>query len=208
MSTMSHDAIRLQPALARSGRPNSATFVVDELANPAVASDGYAFESAMCLVESQSPLLRPAFDAPASQASTTIEEHENRVLLSRTRLLTKLLAGVRGYLDVEEWRMLLDAAGRVASELTAAIGGRSDGGRPPRWLRRACSPKRSALLWTARAKGSVCWADRWSWCTRRSAWLGIAAFTPRRAVAMKSVRMAFLCKFPPAASRPGRKGSG
>jgi hypothetical protein len=123
MSPMSHDAIRLQPALAQSPRPTSATFMVDEHANPAVASDGYAFESALCLVESQSPLLRPAFDTPAPQASTTIEEHENRVLLSRTRLLTKLLAGVRGYLDADEWRMLLDAAGRVASELAAALGG-------------------------------------------------------------------------------------
>ena len=89
---------------------------------PAAASGGYAFEAALCLVESQSPLVRPALDDPAPHASATIEEHETHVLLSRTRMLTKLLAGVRGHLDAEDWRMLLDAAKRVAGELTAVLG--------------------------------------------------------------------------------------
>ncbi|NJL08011.1 MAG: hypothetical protein HC900_06930 [Methylacidiphilales bacterium] len=94
----------------------------DVLATPPAASGGYAFEAAMCLVESQSPLVRPALDDPAPHASATIEEHETHVLLSRTRMLTKLLAGVRGHLDAEEWRMLLDAAKRVAGELMAVLG--------------------------------------------------------------------------------------
>ena len=89
---------------------------------PAAATGGYAFEAALCLVEGQSPLVRPALDDPAPHASATMDEHETHVLLSRTRMLTKLLAGVRGHLDAEDWRMLLDAASRVSGELIAAFG--------------------------------------------------------------------------------------
>jgi hypothetical protein len=89
---------------------------------PAAASGGYAFEAALCFVESQSPLLRPALDDPAPHARSTIEEHESHALLSRTRALAKLLASVRGHLDAEGLRTLLDAAGRVAGELKVALG--------------------------------------------------------------------------------------
>jgi hypothetical protein len=125
MSTMPHDTICFQPALDRTSHliaPTVAALMVCVPANPpAAASGGYAFEAALCLVEGQSPLVRPALNDPAPHASARTEELETQVLLNRARTLTKLLAGVRVQLDAEEWRRLLDAAGRVAEELTAAL---------------------------------------------------------------------------------------
>lgn len=126
MSMLSRDPISLKPAFDRPGHPvllSVTTLLSDVVARPpAAATGGYAFEAALCLVEGQSPLVRPALDDPTPHASATVDEHETHVLLSRTRMLTKLLAGVRGHLDAEDWRMLLDAAKRVAGELTAVLG--------------------------------------------------------------------------------------
>jgi hypothetical protein len=126
MSMTSHDPIRLKPPFDRPRvpiHPTVAMLLSDIPARPpAAATSGYAFEAALCLVESQSPLVRPALDDPAPHASATIAEHETHVLLSRSRMLTKLLAGVRGHLDADDWRMLLDAAARVAGELIAVFG--------------------------------------------------------------------------------------
>lgn len=126
MFTESCDPTCLKPAFNRPGQPvlpGVATLLSDVVAKPpAVATGGYAFEAALCLVESQSPLVRPALDDPAPHASATMDARETHVLLSRTRMLTKLLAGVRGHLDAEDWRMLLDAAARVSGELIAVFG--------------------------------------------------------------------------------------
>jgi hypothetical protein len=89
---------------------------------PPAPTEGYAFEAAMCLVASQSPLARPAIDEPSPRPCATIELHEALVLSSRTRVLTRLLASVGGHLDAEETRALLAETARVARELIADLG--------------------------------------------------------------------------------------
>ncbi|BBF91818.1 hypothetical protein [Blastochloris tepida] len=90
--------------------------------SPAPATGGYAFETAMCLVESQSPQARPPFGGLSAHLAATIEEREAQALLLRTRMLARLLAGVRDTLDVDDTRTLFKAAARVAGELAAVFG--------------------------------------------------------------------------------------
>ena len=114
MSMMSHDAASFRSAAAL------APFAFDDPSSQQ-PDEGYAFETALCLVESLSPSLRPASDTFAQAISATLEQGEARVLSDRARLLETLLAGVRDRLDAGEWRVLLDAADRVAGELAAAL---------------------------------------------------------------------------------------
>jgi hypothetical protein len=90
------------------------------------SSEGYAFETAFCFVESQSPLLRPGCARSIAADPAEIGAHETAELSSRVSLLTKLLAGVSGHIDPEEMRSLLDAAGGVTSELIAVLGPPAD----------------------------------------------------------------------------------
>jgi hypothetical protein len=82
---------------------------------------GYAFESALSFVESQSPLLRPASIRPGN-ANAEIAECEVQELSSRVMMLTTLLDGVRGQLNSEDAMLLSEAAGRVADELVELFG--------------------------------------------------------------------------------------
>jgi hypothetical protein len=76
---------------------------------------GYAFETALCLVESQSPRLRPVSAPPArAQLAPTARTRE---LSSRVRLLTNLLDGLRGQFDIHDRLLLLTAARQVTTEL-------------------------------------------------------------------------------------------
>jgi hypothetical protein len=101
-------------------------FVADHVIRSRSAiSGGYAFESALCLVESQSPLLRPA-DIRPGEAKVAMAAREARELSSRVLMLTRLLDRVEGQLDSEEAHMLLDAAARVADEFVLVFGPGAD----------------------------------------------------------------------------------
>jgi len=80
---------------------------------------GYAFETALCLIESQSPLLRPLFEPGTGDPAA---ERHTEALSSRIRQLTTLLDHLDGTLDADETRELLQAAGRVTGELIAVFG--------------------------------------------------------------------------------------
>ncbi|MDF3810902.1 MULTISPECIES: hypothetical protein [Rhodopseudomonas] len=80
---------------------------------------GYAFETALCLVESQSPLLRPA---ERSEAAGDIAQRHTQALSSRIWQLARLLDHVDGTFDADETRVLLQAAARVTSELITMFG--------------------------------------------------------------------------------------
>lgn len=84
-------------------------------------SGGYAFETALCLVESQSPQLRPLSAQPARAAASAAvgQTHE---LSSRILLLSNLFNGLRGQFDINEQSVLLTTAHRVTTELIAAFG--------------------------------------------------------------------------------------
>ncbi|KAA5598139.1 hypothetical protein [Blastochloris sulfoviridis] len=112
------------PAFAGlSASPAFAGLLADLVMKPAApTTGGYAFETAMCLVESQSPLARPAFGGLSAHLAATIEEREAQTLLLRTRMLARLLAGVRDTLDAADTRTLFKAAARVAGELMAVFG--------------------------------------------------------------------------------------
>jgi hypothetical protein len=70
--------------------------------------EGYAFETALCLVESQSPVQRPA--------------RATRELAGRILLVSKLLADMHGQLDAADTELLRLAAARVTSELIVVLG--------------------------------------------------------------------------------------
>ncbi|MBB1093124.1 hypothetical protein HUU61_17775 [Rhodopseudomonas palustris] len=109
-----------------SGQMQSPGFVADHvIRSRSAVSGGYAFESALCLVESQSPLLRPA-DIRPGEAKVATAERETRELSSRVLTLTKLLDRVHGQLTPEEAFLLLDTAGRIADELVLVFGPSAD----------------------------------------------------------------------------------
>ncbi|BAR97950.1 hypothetical protein [Blastochloris viridis] len=80
---------------------------------------GYAFEAALCQIESQSPFMRPADTRPGH--ATSFAEREVAALAARIRLLARL-AGVGGQLRNDQARVLLATAARVAGELLAVFG--------------------------------------------------------------------------------------
>jgi hypothetical protein len=74
---------------------------------------GYAFEAALCLIESQSPRLRPARATPGQATQE---------LVGRIALVSDLLKGVHGQLDAADTQVLRSTAARVTSELIAVLG--------------------------------------------------------------------------------------
>jgi hypothetical protein len=109
-----------------SGQLQSAGFVADHfIRSRSAVSGGDAFESALCLVESQSPLLRPA-DIRPGEAKVAMAARETQELSSRVLMLTSLLDRVGEQLDPEEARMLLEATGRIADELVSVLGHSAD----------------------------------------------------------------------------------
>ena len=104
----------------RASVPALAGLLHDLLAPaPAESTVGYAFEAALCQIESQSPAVRPV---AADPAGSTQAQREAAELASRARLLARLLADVSRHLDAEDARVLYDAAARVAGELIAGFG--------------------------------------------------------------------------------------
>jgi hypothetical protein len=109
-----------------SGQMQRPGFVADHvIRSRSAVSGGYAFESALCLVESQSPLLRPV-DIRPGEAKVTIAARETQQLSSRGLMLTRLLDRVGEQLDPEEARMLLKTTERIADELVSVFGHSAD----------------------------------------------------------------------------------
>jgi hypothetical protein len=103
-------------------RASTRPLAADWAARCSVAhSGGYAFETALCLVESQSPQLRPLSARPA-RAATPAAVGQTRELSSRILLLSNLFNGVLGQFDLNERLVLLTTANRVTTELIAAFG--------------------------------------------------------------------------------------
>lgn len=86
------------------------------------ASVGYAFEAALCQIESQSPFVRPAATDRTSHPAASLAQREAAALADRTRQLARLLADVGRYLDAEDAQVLYATAARVAGELIAVFG--------------------------------------------------------------------------------------
>jgi hypothetical protein len=109
-----------------SGQTQSPGFVADHvIRSRSAVSGGYAFESALCLVESQSPLLRPA-DIRPGEAKVAMALRETQELSARVLMLTRLLDRVGEQLDPEEARMLLETTERIADELVSVFGHSAD----------------------------------------------------------------------------------
>lgn len=98
-----------------------------ESRSSAASTAGYAFETALCVIESQSPLLRPTPDRSISDPPAGIAERHTQALSSRILQLTRLLDHIDETLDADETRVLLDTAARVTSELIAVFGPSADG---------------------------------------------------------------------------------
>jgi hypothetical protein len=108
---------------ARLQAPAIAGLLYDLLApTPADASVGYAFEAALCQIESQSPAARPAAAGRAPHPAATLAQREAAALAERTRQLARLLADVGRHLDADDARVLYATAAQVAGELIAAFG--------------------------------------------------------------------------------------
>jgi hypothetical protein len=116
---MSHDLLEMTPLATAPPAPALASLLHNLLAPPPAAStDGYAFEAALCQIESQSPSVRPATGEPAA----TQPQREAAALAARARLLARLLGDVSRHLDAEDARVLYATAARVAGELIAGFG--------------------------------------------------------------------------------------
>jgi hypothetical protein len=87
-----------------------------------VAGDGYGFETALCMIESQSPRLRPPADDVALRNIVEPGARHSRALSMRTALLEKLLGGVEHRLAVGRRRALRATALIVVDELIATLG--------------------------------------------------------------------------------------
>lgn len=103
-----------------SPAPALASLLHDLLAPaPVESTAGYAFEAALCQIESLSPVVRPAAGDPANGSQA---QREAAALAARARHLARLLADVSRHLDAEDARVLYATAARVAGELVAGFG--------------------------------------------------------------------------------------
>jgi len=103
----------VSPSSAQPRHPFAAATVYPVVRSAMPNREGYAFETALCLIESQSPLLRPAL---AIQGAATLE------WVGRIALVSRLLDGVHGQFDAADVQLLRSTAARVTSELIAALG--------------------------------------------------------------------------------------
>lgn len=100
--------------------PALASLLHDLLApTPVESTVGYAFEAALCQIESQSPAVRPAAGDAANGSKA---QREAAALAARARHLARLLADVSRHLDAEDARVLYATAARVAGELITGFG--------------------------------------------------------------------------------------
>jgi hypothetical protein len=86
------------------------------------SADGYGFETALCMIESQSPRLRPPADDIALRNIAEPGARHSRALSMRTALLETLLGGVEERLAVGRRRALRATALLVIDELIATLG--------------------------------------------------------------------------------------
>jgi hypothetical protein len=86
------------------------------------SGDGYGFETALCMIESQSPRLRPPADDIALRDIAESCARHSRALSMRTALLETLLGGVEEHLRAGQRRALRATALLVVDELIATLG--------------------------------------------------------------------------------------
>jgi len=116
-----------------------------------VVGDGYGFETALCMIESQSPRLRPPADDAALRNIVEPGARYARALSLRTATLERLLGGVEQRLGTGRRRALRATALIVVDELIATLG--------PDAQRRANDPTVSATERTS-ARDSLAAAQR------------------------------------------------
>jgi hypothetical protein len=92
----------------------------DWIGTSGVAGDGYGFESALCMIESQSPRLRPPADDIALRHIARADARHTQALSMRTALLDKLLSCAET--GVGRRRALRATALIVVYELIATLG--------------------------------------------------------------------------------------
>jgi hypothetical protein len=114
-----------------------------------IAGDGYGFETALCMIESQSPRLRPPADDIALRDIVEPGARHAVALSMRTALVEKLLGCTE--IAVGHRRALRATALIVVDELIATLG--------PDAQRRANDPTISATEQNA-ARGSLAAAQR------------------------------------------------
>jgi hypothetical protein len=87
-----------------------------------VAGDGYGFETALCMIESQSPRLRPPADDTTLRTIVDQVARNAHSLSMRTAVLERLLGGVEHRLGIGRRRALRATALIVIDELIATLG--------------------------------------------------------------------------------------
>ena len=158
MSNFSHDPIRIQPALDRgdAGLPSRRRAHGRTPLNPPDGGERRWRFNRPFASSRANPPSAVALGDPAPRAMATLEEREFHALLSRTRMVARLLVEMRSHLDAKGLRALLDAAKRVVEELATALSlivARAStirrrtlwSGRRKPWPRRGCSPMGSTF---------------------------------------------------------------